>query len=360
MEKQISIIIPTYNMEEYIGKCLDSLLIPEIDQVEVLVVNDGSKDRSSEIAHQYAQQYPNSIIVIDKSNGNYGSCINAALPICSGRYVKILDADDTFDKSAFSEYVKSLSNRNEDVLVNDYVKVYEDGNEFPQNSFFSLGYNDEESYTFENAMLYLCSDLHMHCIAYKLENILKMNYRQTEGVSYTDNEWIFAPMGSANTFAFIKCGYLYKYLLGRDGQTVDPSMSLSRIRDHFEVIKAQALFYENTAVKGLKKEFLEKQLITHIKLVYLMVIDSNNKKYLCQLSDFDKEFHLTFPKIYELSNNIIYTPRIQYKFIKCFRQNKNPTRFKFNPFVKLLDFVFNHAARAKSSIKSVVSKSNLK
>lgn len=66
-------------MEAYIGKCLDSLLIPEFDQVEVLVVNDGSKDRSSEIAHSYAERYPDSIRVIDKPNGNYGSCINAAL-----------------------------------------------------------------------------------------------------------------------------------------------------------------------------------------------------------------------------------------------------------------------------------------
>ena len=85
MEKQISIIIPTYNMEAYIGKCLDSLLIPEFDQVEVLVVNDGSKDRSSEIAHRYADRYPDSIRVIDKPNGNYCSCINAALPQCTGR-----------------------------------------------------------------------------------------------------------------------------------------------------------------------------------------------------------------------------------------------------------------------------------
>ena len=73
MEKQISIIIPTYNMEAYIGKCLDSLLIPEFDAVEVLVVNDGSKDRSSEIAHSYADRYPGSIRVIDKPNGNSGS-----------------------------------------------------------------------------------------------------------------------------------------------------------------------------------------------------------------------------------------------------------------------------------------------
>lgn len=107
MEKQISIIIPTYNMEKYIGQCLDSLLIPEFDEVEILVVNDGYKDRSSEIAHSYANRYPDSIRVIDKSNGNYGSCINAALPVATGRYVKILDADDSFDTAEISKFYRA-------------------------------------------------------------------------------------------------------------------------------------------------------------------------------------------------------------------------------------------------------------
>ena len=75
--KVISIAIPTYNMEQWLNRCLDSVVIPEIiDKVEIIVVNDGSRDRSSEIAHSYADRYPDSVIVIDKENGNYGSCVN--------------------------------------------------------------------------------------------------------------------------------------------------------------------------------------------------------------------------------------------------------------------------------------------
>ena len=77
MEKLISIIIPTYNMEAYILKALESLVIPRnLDALDVLVINDGSKDRSSELAHSFADKYPQSFRVIDKENGNYGSCIN--------------------------------------------------------------------------------------------------------------------------------------------------------------------------------------------------------------------------------------------------------------------------------------------
>ncbi|MDE5929626.1 MAG: glycosyltransferase family 2 protein, partial [Muribaculaceae bacterium] len=146
MEKQISIIIPTYNMEKYIGKCLDSLLTPEFEQVEVLVVNDGSKDRSSEIAHGYADRYSGSIRVIDKPNGNYGSCINAALPLATGRYVKVLDADDTFDTEAFSELVRMLADIDDDVVVTPFTVVDTDGNILVSQGFDTAKVNLNSTY----------------------------------------------------------------------------------------------------------------------------------------------------------------------------------------------------------------------
>lgn len=87
-EKTLSIIIPSYNMEAYLPQCLDSLLGPDVpvELLDIIVVNDGSRDRTSEIAHSYANRYPDSIRVIDKANGNYGSCINAALPTARGRW----------------------------------------------------------------------------------------------------------------------------------------------------------------------------------------------------------------------------------------------------------------------------------
>jgi glycosyltransferase involved in cell wall biosynthesis len=106
---------------------LESLLIPSIDAVEVLVVNDGSKDSSSAIAHEYAAMYPKSIVVIDKENGNYGSCINRGLKAATGKYIKVLDADDSFDTENFEQYVQLLKTVNVDMLLTDYVIVNEQG-----------------------------------------------------------------------------------------------------------------------------------------------------------------------------------------------------------------------------------------
>ena len=90
MNKILTIIIPTYNMEKYLRRCLDSLIIDEegMKQLEVLVFNDGSKDSSSQIAHEYQDKYPDTYRVIDKNNGNYGSCINIGLKEAKGKYVK--------------------------------------------------------------------------------------------------------------------------------------------------------------------------------------------------------------------------------------------------------------------------------
>ena len=82
MQKLLTIVIPTYNMQDYLHRCLDSLVLYDgtlMEQLEVLVINDGSKDNSSAIAHEYEAKSPNTFLVIDKENGNYGSCINRGL-----------------------------------------------------------------------------------------------------------------------------------------------------------------------------------------------------------------------------------------------------------------------------------------
>ena len=99
MEKVLTVVIPTYNMERYLERCLSSLVISPgmMEELEVLVINDGSKDCSSEIGHSFEAQYPNTFRVIDKKNGNYGSCINRGLKEARGKYIKILDSFKVFN-----------------------------------------------------------------------------------------------------------------------------------------------------------------------------------------------------------------------------------------------------------------------
>ena len=124
MDKILTVIIPTYNMEDYLRYCLDSLLIKEnFKQLEVLIINDGSKDSSSAIGHEYEQLYPEVFRVIDKENGNYGSCINRGLKEAKGKYVKILDADDSFHTKHFEAFVSFLVEIDADLILSDFAVV---------------------------------------------------------------------------------------------------------------------------------------------------------------------------------------------------------------------------------------------
>ena len=106
--KILSIIVPSYDMEAYLPKCLGSLVVDDrelLQKLDVIVVNDGSKDRTSEIAHEFEANYRGVFRVIDKDNGHYGSCINAGLAVAAGTFVKVLDADDYYLTDNFKEYL---------------------------------------------------------------------------------------------------------------------------------------------------------------------------------------------------------------------------------------------------------------
>ena len=121
-------------MEKYLNRCVDSLLALDIlDDIEIIIVNDGSKDATLSIANQYKVQYPNSVVVIDKPNGHYGSTVNAALKVATGKYFRILDADDWFDTEAFVVFVNKLKDIDVDCVYTNFSEHNELKNKIKHN-----------------------------------------------------------------------------------------------------------------------------------------------------------------------------------------------------------------------------------
>lgn len=234
MNKLLTIVIPTYNMQVYLHRCLDSLIVPDeqMAQLEVLVINDGSKDNSSAIAHEYETKYPSTFCVIDKENGNYGSCVNRGLAEASGKYIKVLDADDWFDTTEFSRYLKALQQVDVDMVLTPF-KIYNEGT---RDISLSTQPNIQEGIvmdfqTCSPAKLFRYS---MHMITYRTSLLREMNYRQTEGISYTDTEWTHVPQYKVKTFEWFH-NAVYCYRIGRIGQTMEAS-ELSKNIWKYEVI----------------------------------------------------------------------------------------------------------------------------
>ena len=108
MEKILTVSIAAYNVQNYIKKTLDSLLVGKIDDLEILVEDDGGTDNTINIVKEYEKKYPNVVKLIHKENGGYGSTINKSIEIASGRYFKQLDGDDWYDSENFTDFLNIL------------------------------------------------------------------------------------------------------------------------------------------------------------------------------------------------------------------------------------------------------------
>ncbi len=127
MKKLLTVAIPAYNISEYIDKIIDSLLSTEKKNcLEILIVNDGSKDNTLELAKEYESKNEEIIRVIDKKNGGHGSTINAAIKIASGKYFKVIDGDDWVDSKQLDLLLEKLEEIEDDMLVCGYTQVTSD------------------------------------------------------------------------------------------------------------------------------------------------------------------------------------------------------------------------------------------
>ena len=105
--KLLSIAIPCYNSQDYMENCIESLLVGG-EEVEILIVDDGSSDRTAEIADAYARKYPTIVKAIHQENGGHGCAVNAGLANASGIYFKVVDSDDWVDVDAYVRVLETL------------------------------------------------------------------------------------------------------------------------------------------------------------------------------------------------------------------------------------------------------------
>ena len=225
MEKLLTLAVPTYNMEKYLARCLDSVLCENRDYLEVLVVNDGSKDNSSVIGHEYESKYPNVIRAIDKENGNYGSCVNRALAEAKGKYFRMLDADDWCETDALDQWLEKLKTCDADMVLTISEDRGEDHQlyqrmEAPLSVIPNKVYPLQEFDGLKLGYKYLyCS----HIVTYKTEILRAIGLTLPHGISYTDNEYVYFPMHHCKSVVYYDLP-IYQYFVGREGQTTDPKV----------------------------------------------------------------------------------------------------------------------------------------
>ena len=332
-------------MENYLDKCLTSLIILDnsiMNLVEILIINDGSKDNSLFIAQKYAKLYKN-IIVIDKDNGNYGSCINYGLKIAKGKYIKILDADDYFDNYNFIEFINYLNTCDDDLILSDCDIV--NNNDIIIGAFnVDKKISRETSHPFKMILTNKVAEMiQMHNVTYKTDNLRLLQYKQTEGISYTDIEWVFTPMTTINSFSIFN-KTIYKYLIGRTGQTISNNTLKKNLKDITILTLSLLDKYHNIKYSKNHQSYLKRRLQANLENIYCNQLINNTFNRIDFLS-FDLKIKSKYEQYYnEMSQWTISTST--YKYIlhlrlgnKYFLKNllKGNINQTFNDFIFACD-----------------------
>lgn len=325
--KTLTIIVPTYNMENYIGKCLSSLIVSGKD-LEVLVIIDGSEDKSSEIAKDYQAKYPDIFRVVEKENANYGSCVNVGLSLAQGEYIKVLDADDCFDSNLIF-YLQFLNSLNVDVVLTDYVVVDGEDTILMKGEFT---YNPKIELSIDDLTTSSMSLMEHYALTYRTELLRGMSYKQTEGISYTDLQWSSLPFSVVETFAYYP-DVIYRYFRGRKGQTIDIDYRRNNMWMENSVDLDLAKRYEQIkddlgpSNRAVVKEIISNK-ITQVYRHYLL--DYHRQLKEAELVTFDENLHNTSEELYRQVEKAVDVRKFgTFHYVRDFRKNLTRNGLKY-------------------------------
>ena len=221
---KLSIIVPVYGVEKYIDKCLNSLVKQSLKEIEVIVVNDGTKDNSQKIIDKYVKKYPDKIKSYIKENGGQGSARNYGLKKASGEYIGYVDSDDFVEKDMYKKLYNKAKENNYDIVVCGNYNVSEDYQNKNIDAFINNYNTDLENIFFGKMAVWNK--------IYKRDILIKNKLEFKEKVWYEDLAFTLKAIMNSNTFAFID-EPLYDYLI-REGST----MNNSNVQRNLEILDA--------------------------------------------------------------------------------------------------------------------------
>jgi glycosyltransferase involved in cell wall biosynthesis len=227
-EKLLTVSIAAYNVEQYLRQALESLVVPEtMDEIEVLIVNDGSADSTSAIGHEFEKKYPETFRVIDKENGGYGTTVNRGISEARGVYFRLLDGDDWFDREGLLDLVQRLHSGDADVYLTPRYVCREGSDEktLESNDWYQF-----ECRTYGSDEMSFGTSLGMWFITVKTDLLRSHPFDLPAHTLYTDQ--IFTVRSLAHSQTFQICPRpLYCYRVGREGQSVSRESRIKHIDD---------------------------------------------------------------------------------------------------------------------------------
>ena len=239
--KLLSVAVPCYNSENYMRKCIESLLKGGED-VEIIIVDDGSaKDLTAEIADEYQTRYPSIVKVIHKENGGHGSAVNAGIDAATGLYFKVVDSDDWVKEEAYYKVLDTLrrlagGDRALDMLICNYVYEKE-GEKRKKVIHYHHTLPMDQMFTWDDCHHFLKGHyILMHSVIFRTRLLQECGIRLPEHTFYVDNIYVYEPLPYVQNMYYLDVNF-YRYFIGRDDQSVNEAIMISRIDQQLKVNK---------------------------------------------------------------------------------------------------------------------------
>lgn len=266
--KYITVAVPCYNSESYMEHSINTLLCAKND-IEIIIINDGSKDNTGAIADEYASKYPETVRVIHQENGGHGEGVNQGLKNALGLYYKVVDSDDWVNEEAFIELVETIKlhysqNTLPDIYVCNYVYEHASDqttytmkydNAFPEREFFT--WNDMKRFKISQCLM-------MHSVFFRTEFLKEVYVPLPKHTFFVDNLYMYNPLPFAKSLYYMNID-LYRYFIGREDQSVNEKMVIKRIDQQMYVtslmIKSHSLSRVREQSKKLYRYMLHNMAI---------------------------------------------------------------------------------------------------
>ncbi len=268
--KLLTFTVPCYNSEGYMAKCVEALLVGGED-VEILIVDDGSTDRTAEIADAYEKKYPSIVRAVHKPNGGHGSAVNTGLEHAKGLFFKVVDSDDWVKENDYRQVLETLrelagGEKMLDMLVCNFVyekegerknKVMRYRHALPQNEMFTW----KEVRHFHKGQYIL-----MHSVIFRTKLLRECGIKLPEHTFYVDNLFVFEPLPFVKNMYYMDVNF-YRYYIGREDQSVNETIMISRIDQQIKVNKIMIDYMAAHKAKLKANRKMRNYMINYLEIV---------------------------------------------------------------------------------------------
>ncbi len=335
----LSVIIPSFNSQHYMSNCVNSI-IDSGENIEILIVNDGSTDETGHVANDFEQKYPDRIKAIHQTNLGHGGAVNTGISHASGKYIKVVDSDDWVNSEALRTVVGQLksfieNDQKVDMMLSDFIydKVGENNKTVMQ---YKGIIPDERIISWDEVGRFKAGKyILMHSVIYSRETLMKSGLKLPEHTFYVDNLFVYQPLPFVESIYYMNL-CVYHYFIGRDDQSVNENNMMRRIDQQLLV---NHIMLKSTNLKSVKGYYRQKYMmhyltiITTISSVLLLKIgtdDAISKKNALWKSIKHYDLQLYLRMRMTLVGGIINLPGITGRKVSLFVYNIARKRVGFN------------------------------